>query len=187
MIRVGHKLLIPAALLLLALPATAQGSAAAVVTDCARDGKLDRNYSDAELRQARDNLPSDLDEYSDCRDVITSAIGASTGGGRGGGKAEPGHRGGAKSARSQRARSVRRAARPHKRRFRVGGKLVTPGSNGLFKPASSTQDLPLPLLLALVAGGLLALAGAVVILRRRVPALSNLSVPRVPLLRLRRR
>ena len=45
-----------------------------MIADCARDGQLDRSYSNSELRRARDNLPADLDEYSDCRDVIAAAI-----------------------------------------------------------------------------------------------------------------
>jgi hypothetical protein len=188
MSRVVHKPLIPAGLLLLALalPSSAQASASAVIRDCAQDGHLDGHYSNAELRQARDNLPSDLDEYSDCRDVISAAI--TSGSGRGGGPAAPSSAPKAQKrvqhAKTTRHRSV---ARPHKHRFRVAGKVVDPSRNGLFKPASSTQTIPLPLLLALIAGGLLAAAAGVMVLRRRIPALSNLSFPRVTLPRLRRR
>ena len=72
--RLIPHLLTIGALTLLALPANAFASADQVIRDCARDGKLDHNYSNSELRRARNNLPSDLDEYSDCRDVIASAI-----------------------------------------------------------------------------------------------------------------
>ena len=74
MIRAIRHLLILSALLVLSLPVPAFASADQVIRDCARDGRLDHDYSNAELRRARDNLPADLDEYSDCRDVIANAI-----------------------------------------------------------------------------------------------------------------
>ena len=85
MIRAIRHLLILSALLVLSLPAPAFASADQVIRDCARDGRLDHDYSNAELRRARDNLPADLDEYSDCRDVIANAIkgGSDLGGGAG--------------------------------------------------------------------------------------------------------
>jgi hypothetical protein len=53
--------------------------------DCADDGTLQGDYSPSDLRKARDSLPTDADEYSDCRDVLSRAIakasGSSTGGG----------------------------------------------------------------------------------------------------------
>jgi hypothetical protein len=42
--------------------------------DCADDGQLQGNYSVADLRKARAELPTDADEYSDCRDVLGRAI-----------------------------------------------------------------------------------------------------------------
>ncbi|MFN2617244.1 MAG: hypothetical protein ABR581_08990 [Thermoleophilaceae bacterium] len=182
MSRIGHMLLIPAALLALALPATAHASSTSAITDCAQDGDLDHHYSNSELRQARANLPSDLDEYSDCREVLSGAITA--GSGRGGGHSgSAGH--GNRHARAGHPRT-HGVLHPRKRHFRVGGKIVDPSSSGL-NPGTGAQSLPLPLLLALIAGGLLATAGGVMVLRRRFPALSNLSLPGVPLPRLLRR
>lgn len=78
-------------------------------------------------------------------------------------------------------------ARP---RVNVGGQEVEPGGNGLFDLASASNELPLPLLLALVGIGLLAIAGGLVALRDRVPGLARLpllsKMPRVSLPRLRR-
>ena len=37
----------------------------------------ERSLLELDLRKARDSLPSDLDEYSDCREVIGAAIGGS--------------------------------------------------------------------------------------------------------------
>jgi hypothetical protein len=59
--------------------------------DCADDGTLQGSYSASDLRKARDSLPTDADEYSDCRDVLSRAIADKTassgnnGGGGGGG------------------------------------------------------------------------------------------------------
>ena len=48
---------------------------------------------------------------------------------------------------------------------------MTPGSDGLFdRGEAPPNDMPLPLLLALIGLGLLALAGGFMALRSRVPA-----------------
>ncbi len=68
----------------------------------------------------------------------------------------------------------------------VGGEEVQPGTNGLFDLASASNEVPTPLLVALIALGLLALAGGFVALRGRVPALgrvpllNKIPTPRVP-------
>ena len=59
----------------------------------------------------------------------------------------------------------------------VVGPAVEPGTNGLFDLSSASNELPTPLLIALIALGLVALAGGFLALRGRVPALD-----RVPLL-----
>ncbi|MFN8204803.1 MAG: hypothetical protein U0S48_19780 [Solirubrobacteraceae bacterium] len=77
-------------LLLVLLPAAAaHASAAQVIRDCTDDGVLSGSYSQKELRTALANLPSDVDEYTNCRDVIRAAQlrgggGSATGGGTGG-------------------------------------------------------------------------------------------------------
>jgi hypothetical protein len=71
-------------------------------------------------------------------------------------------------------------------KVQVGGESVEPGTNGLFDLSSASNQLPTPLLIALIAVGLLALAGGYVALRGRVPALGRLPLlnkiptPRVP-------
>src|SRR3954447_9445475 len=62
------------AVLLLGLPAAAHASGPDVIRDCADDGKLDKPYTQKELTDALNNLPSDIDEYTDCRSVIRSAM-----------------------------------------------------------------------------------------------------------------
>lgn len=78
---------------LLVLPAAAQASRAGdVIRDCHEDGTLDGNYSQQDLQDAQDNLPSDVDQYGDCRDVIRQA--QADGSRRRGGAGGPGGGGG---------------------------------------------------------------------------------------------
>jgi hypothetical protein len=74
--------------LTLGLPAAARANSSDVIRDCAYDGKLDKTYSQKELQQAYNNLPSDANEYTDCSAVIRAAM---TGGsGNPGGPGPPG-------------------------------------------------------------------------------------------------
>jgi hypothetical protein len=197
MSRVAHKLTLLAALLALAVPAIAQASPEGVIRDCAEDGDLDRKYSNGDLKRAGNNLPTDLDEYSGCREAIAGAIdgGSDKGRGRGGGPT-------ASKARAQREAAARQAdaaaldaltGAGKKPSLSVGGQTVEPGESGLFNLATAANSLPLPLFLALIAAlALAAVAGAVVLFRRypalaeRFPVLSKASFPRVRLPRLRR-
>jgi hypothetical protein len=64
------------ALLLVALcgvPAVASAASSdAIYADC-QDGRLDKKYAVSDLRSALDNIPVDLDEYSNCRELLRSA------------------------------------------------------------------------------------------------------------------
>lgn len=180
-------------LVALAAPAAAFASPSAVIRDCADDGDLDQRYSNSDLDQAEKNLPSDLDEYSDCRSVIA---GAKTGGSdKGGGRSSGSSGGGAGASKPSRAaakneeiaaRNQDQAAldaltksgkKPH---LEIGGHTVEPGSNGLFDLATASNGLPLPMLLALIAVGLLTAAGTLFALRRRLPAWARIPLPRLP-------
>jgi hypothetical protein len=198
--RVSYRSILAVALIALAIPAAAQASGFDVIRDCARDGRLDGNYSNGELKEARDNLPSDLDEYSDCREVINGAItsGSDRGGGRDGGGSGAGGSGGSgprgEAGRARDAAALDRLTdRRGKPALNVAGTNVKPGDNGLFDLASATNGLPLPLLLALIAVLLGAAAGGAVALSRRypglaerIPLLSKISLARVPIPGLRR-
>jgi hypothetical protein len=70
-----------AALLLVPSAAHAAGPIQ-IIRDCEDDGALQGNYTASELRNARGQLPTDIDEYSDCRDVLGRAIAAKTAGTR---------------------------------------------------------------------------------------------------------
>ena len=60
------------ALLLAAAPAQASVRDK-IIQDCADDGVLQGDYSPQQLRDARQNLPSDVAEYTDCADVLRRA------------------------------------------------------------------------------------------------------------------
>ena len=202
MLRVLRHLLLLAALGLLAVPAAAH---ATPERDCRADDDLDKRYSSSELRDALDNLSTEADEYSNCREILKAALTSpsdkrtdpSGDGSGGGGKGGTGG-GGSISAEEQQARANDNAeleaitsdANDAKPEVNVGGEQLEPGSNGLFDLASASNDVPLPLLLALVAIGLLAVVGALVALRHRVPALGRIpivsKIPRVSLPRFRR-
>src|SRR3954452_21093496 len=58
---------------MLTSPDVALASPQAVIRDCAQDGKLDHHYSLSDLKNAEKKLPTDVDEYTNCRDVINQA------------------------------------------------------------------------------------------------------------------
>jgi hypothetical protein len=187
MIRFARKLTLLALLGALAVPAAAQASPQGVILDCTQDGSIDGHYSNDDLRRAIDQLPSDIDEYSDCREVIGAAIRG--GSDRGGGRPKASAAGAPASAREQAARTrdasdLERAARARARERRpsieVGGQRVRPGTNGLFELSTASNGLPLPLLLTLIAVGLLALGGSFLALRSRVPLLARIPLPSLP-------
>jgi hypothetical protein len=193
-----RHLLLLAAFVALAAPAAASASPEQVLDDCNDDGVLSRQYSNSDLRKALDDMPTDIAEYSDCEEIIGAAItgGSDKGQGRGSpgqgvggaGAADPGEQ----AARAQDAadlEALTAAAREDngkKPTIQVGDETVKPGGNGLFDLASASNGLPTPLLVALIALGLLALAGGFVALRGRMPALgripllSKIPTPRVP-------
>jgi hypothetical protein len=199
-IRVVRNLFLLGALVLLVVPSAAQ--AADPVIDCARDNDLDHSYSNSELKDALDNLPTDSDEYGLCREVISGAIhnGSDQGGGRpsstgpDGGPLSSNEQGSrAKDAEDLKAITGDAGKDPSTPTVDVGGETVTPGDDGTFDLASASNDLPTPLLVALIALGLLAVTGVLVALRTQIPALGRIPVlskiptPRVPFPRSSRR
>jgi hypothetical protein len=81
-----RPLLLALALLVVAAPAADAATRSQIIRDCAADGQISGSYTPRELRDARQNLPADVDEYTNCRDVLRRAelAAASTGGGSGG-------------------------------------------------------------------------------------------------------
>ena len=179
-------------MLLVAVPAIAHaGTREDIVADCYDDGRLDGNYSPSEIRDARNNLPADIDQYSDCRDVLARALGGSgakslgggggggggalggtaggtggaTGGGGGGAPAQPLTPSGPEEQRQLDEAALAGGGRP----VQVGGSTVVPGAAGLASDATR-NPIPVTLLVALILLGLAAVAGAIPYVRRRLHA-----------------
>lgn len=173
---------VPAAVLGLALSTavTSTGVALAspqsVIRDCAQDGKLDQHYSLSDLKNAEKKLPTDVDEYTNCRDVINQAEVSGSGdkgtkahGAAGGGGSGKSGGGGGPSAKDVKALSRATNHAQGAPSLSLQGEKVTPGSGGVFKTAGAANSIPLPVLLALIAVAALTAAGGFVALRRRFP------------------
>lgn len=204
--RVRH-LIAPALIVLsvLAFPLAAKASPEAVVRDCAQDGSVDGKYSNKDLKAALKIIPADLNEYSDCRAAISSAIGptagsskkSGVGGGGGGGSSLGGggnSGGGAPSADtngdgkiSPQERKVadatqlalKRDIKRKKTEALLGKQTVNPATAGAIDTSNTSNGLPLPVILAIVALALLAVAAGLILVGRRRPGFAQ-TLRRVP-------
>ena len=197
--RVRH-LIAPALILLSALlfPMVAQASPEAVVRDCAKDGSVDGKYSNADLKAALKKIPADLAEYSDCRAAISGAMGVSakssrkSGGGAGGGSGSTGapnpdtNGDGKVSPQERKAAAATELALKHDNKRqnteqKLGKRTVDPTRAGAIAASETNNGLPLPVILAIAALALLAVAAGVLLVGRRRPgfaqALRRVQVP----------
>src|SRR4051794_22968545 len=159
-----HRLMSLVSGLLLALVLASPAAAASrgqIIRDCADDGQLQGHYSPSDLRDARQNLPSDVAEYTDCADVLRRAelpdrdrsggAGAAVSGGAGGGAAGGGNGGGGAPltpATDADRRELERAASSGGAAVEVGGRQIVPGAAGLGGDAVR-NDIPVALIVAL--------------------------------------
>jgi hypothetical protein len=173
------------AVLAAAAPAQADATRNKILREC-QNGSLTGDYTAKEIRDARANIPDDLDQYTDCRDVLTRALLDLAGGGSGGGGGDDvggaggsfggGSGGGTGAAPLTPATDADREALEQASSggaapLQIAGRNVTPGD------AALRNDLPTTLivLLALIAAA--AAAAAVPFLRRRaVPSLAALGL-----------
>jgi hypothetical protein len=154
-----------------AVPATAAASPEQIYEDC-QDGRLDRRYSDDDYRDALRDIPADLDEYTNCRELIRGAQQGARGGGSGPGSnfdgaggfgPLPAGQGGLPLGPDSRPIDPVGIATPDERkdleraRVRVPDRVAIPSNAGV-SPGDHGADLPVPLivLLALTAVGSLA-------------------------------
>ena len=167
-------------ILLLAAPTASAGVREKILREC-QEGRITGDYTPGQLRDARKNIPTDVDEYSDCRDVLARAAlsGRSTGGGGGGGGGggtaapggvQPGGGGGSEvftpdAAEQAALDKVRGSAAAS---F-VDGERIVPGATGLAADAAR-HGLPTTLLVVLVLLGVCGIVAAGPALRRRVLA-----------------
>ena len=81
------------ALLVAVPPALADSTRNKILREC-QNGHLTGDYTAREIRDARNNIPDDLDQYTDCRDVLARALLAFAGGGSDVGGSDAGTGGG---------------------------------------------------------------------------------------------
>lgn len=176
-------LLLLALLVAAALPsgALAQGGEE-VIRDCAQDGDLDGDYSQDELDDAYENMPSDIDEYSNCREVIERAREGSRGsgdnsggslgapsdpsGGSTGGTTAPGGSGNDTDELEARGDRSRTDDAPE---ASVAGKEAS-NSGGTFTTDAESDGMPAALIVALILAAIGAAAGALYLLRDHLPS-----------------
>ena len=187
--RFRHIVLLLAAIVCaLAVAAPALADSDDVIRDCYDDGKLDGSYTQEELDDAEDDLPSDVDEYSDCRQVIASAKARGGRGKRGGTGGVPGagFRGGGTAGGDPSLSTDSGAIAGSREDLNELNDLtgtradeepkVPVGSGQPIQPAAgatsvgeSANDMPTPLLAALIATAALGALGALFAAWRRRP------------------
>jgi hypothetical protein len=178
-----RALLVLALALLVAAPAALADTRDDIIRDCNDDGRLAGDYTPSQIRDARKHIPADVDQYSDCRDVLTRALGGTgkhavndagggaTGGGgsgggtSGGGTAEPAAPLTPETPADQEALAGA-AAKGGSDPVPVAGQDIVPASAGLVR----ANPLPLSLVIALALLALAAAAAAGPTVRRRVLA-----------------
>ena len=158
--------------LVVAAPAANAADTKEILRDCADDGVLQGDYTTSELRKARQNIPTDADQYTDCRDVIARAasrgVSGDGGGGGGGGSGGGGSGGGGAlltPATDEDRRSLSDGLTRGSEAQDIGGRAVVPGQAG-FAAGAVRNDLPVTLIVLLCLLGLAALAAAVPRVRR---------------------
>lgn len=174
-------LLLAAMLVALAAPAPSYAKGGdEVIRDCAEDGDLDGNYSQEELDEASENMPSDISEYSTCRDVIERARqNASAGSDKGGGSTPPvannpsDGSGGANAGGTGNDTDELASRRDNSRSDEaptasVAGEEVASSAGTLTTDAES-DGMPIPLIVALALAALGAFLGALYLLRDQLP------------------
>ncbi len=191
--RVRHILVSIAALCVLGVTAPAAfASYQDVIRECYNTGSLPAGkYSRHELLQARHHLPSDIREYSDCADLINSALAAGNrkpGGGAGGGAAPvptpppnpalttpSGATAGSQDDLNALGQAQKQKAPPQ---VKVADSTLSPGTSGVINAAKNTDanSLPTPLLASLIALAAMAVLGGASVTRQHWPRIRRASL-----------
>jgi cobalamin biosynthesis Mg chelatase CobN len=182
--RAMRRLLTALAIACLAAPAAASADSGVnkLLTDACKDEHIDGHYTQAQYKKALEQLPTDADEYTACRDVLQrgrlAALGSGrksnannanngTAGGGGGTTGGGGSTGSSGSSGAPAADPVANATPAQKKAIaqagqtakavNVGGKLVQPGELGIGAISGSGHSVPTPLaaLMVLLAAGAL--------------------------------
>jgi hypothetical protein len=161
------------AVLVAAPAALADSTRAKILREC-QDGRLTGTYTSKQIRDALNNIPDDIDQYSDCRDVLRGALlnqagnsGGGGGGGTGGGGVGGGNggSGGGQSltpSTDADRQALQEAATGGGQPIKIAGKQVTPGKGAL------RNDLPTTLVVVLILLAVAAVAALAPFVRRSV-------------------
>jgi hypothetical protein len=142
--------------LLVLLAATASADTGAKIIERCTHGQSLSGFSQKDYRRALAELPTEVEEYSDCGNLIRRAQLAAAGGGGAG--LGPGVSGPPITPTEQ--KEVTRATSKGKEPLKVGGKLVVPGVvHASVSSALSSLPDPLLALLAFLLACALALGG----------------------------
>jgi hypothetical protein len=171
-------------------PAQAQSVRSRILREC-QDGRLTGDYTAEQIRDARKNIPDDIDQYSDCRDVLSRALqsvvggsgsdGAGGGGGGGAGGAGGGDAGGGGGgalltpATDDDRRALEEATARGGEPVEVGGRPITPGAAGV----AARNSVPSTLIVVLVLLAAMAAVGSAPFVRRHGPATATALLRRV--------
>jgi hypothetical protein len=180
LLRLALASCVAAVLLTTAAPALA-GTREKILQEC-QDGRLSGDFTAKEIRDARNNIPTDIDQYSDCRDVLARALASRAGGGGGGASGGGGGLGGAGGGSgplltpSSEAdnKAIQTAQASGDEPVKIGESAVAPGVAGLAAGAPRT-GLPAGIIAVLVLLGIGALAAAAPVLRGRLGSFSGLA------------
>jgi hypothetical protein len=152
-----------------------------IIKDCADDGVLQGSYSPSDLRDARQHLPSDVAEYTDCADVLRRAEAPPGGAGGGSGDGSSGNTSAASAAGGnsgaplitpstpEDTKALEEAVKAGKQPVKIAGQSIVPGAAGL-QAGATRNGIPGTLAIALVllsfAGGALTIPAV----RKGLPA-----------------
>lgn len=163
------------AVLVAAPAALADSTRTKILREC-QDGRLTGDYTSRQIRDALNNIPDDIDQYSDCRDVLRRALlnqagnsgggGGGGTGGAGGGGIGGGDGGGQPLTPSTDAdrKALEAAATGGGQPLQIAGRTVTPGKGAL------RNDLPTTLAVVLILLAVAAAAATAPFVRRRALA-----------------
>jgi hypothetical protein len=177
------------ALLVGAPAALADSTRTKILREC-QEGRLTGDYTPSQIRDARNNIPDDIDQYSNCRDVLTRALlagaadsggGGNGGGGTGGGPGSGGGGGGGGERLTPSTDADREAleaaAAGGGQPLDIAGRKVSPGEGSLRNDLPTTLIVVLALLAVAAVGALAPFvrrsAGRLSVLRRVIPGRSG--------------
>jgi hypothetical protein len=164
----GTLLAAGALLLALCSAAPARADVGATIIQRCTHGQSLSGFSQQDYRRALQELPAEVEEYSDCANLIRRAQLAAAGGGGGAGPAGAEGASAIPLSRSERA-ALGRVPRAGDAPLRLGGQLVRPGVVHA-NIASALSSLPTPLLATLSFLLACAIAVAANAIRKRVRA-----------------